>query len=146
MKHLIQENLSKNEKLRRFTLFSIVFLILLEIAIGYEKTVKVEDFEDLQFKISDLKFNNFSLHLENALLSNTKNLKLSYSCRNKGEDKNFSASFVGLDAKGKIVFAIDASPSFWTQAKGSSTNEGEVYAIGNELKRTKFVWVKVVGI
>ena len=124
----------------------LLILVFSSSAQCFEKTIPFPEFEDLQIKVNTVKFNNFFAKIDGSFLSTKQNLIVELSATNRGEAENISISIVGLKENKQPIWSVDASPSMWTLIEGSSTLKGEVYATGDELVKTKFVWIKVLGL
>jgi len=124
-------------------------LLLTSHALAFDKTYEssLADMEDLVIKSSGVKLNNFTFGEKEAFLARgLSNIKVSFSARNKNtESKHFSAMFVGKSGD-TVLWAISAEPSF-SSISGNETETvtGDAYISPRTLKKTKSVWVRVVG-
>jgi len=124
-------------------------LLLASHALAFDKTYEssLADMEDLVIKSNGVKLNNFTFGEEKAFLARgLSNIKVSFSARNKNaESKHFSTMFVGKSGE-TTLWAISAEPSF-SSISGNETEtiSADAYITPATLKKTKTVWIRVVG-
>ena len=111
------------------------------------KLVTVDQFEDLEFKATGVKLNNFSIDEKTAfLVSHMKNIAVSFSARNKLEDaRHFSVMLVGMSDK-QILWSMDLEPLLATiSPKKTESVSGSTYVSAGTLSATQKIWIRVVG-
>ena len=133
----------------RKNLVAILSLLLTVNLSAFDKVYEdtLDDFEDLIVKENGVKINNFSFAEKDAFLtSGLLKIEVSFSLQNKNDSsKHFTAMIVGRNGT-NILWAISAEPMMSTvKANQTETVKGSAYVSPGTLKRTKSIWLRIVG-